>query len=93
MDSVLEFENWNNVRGGEDRENTALEASKKDVHFIHVDASISEEGFMTMRCIIKDQHHIISIVVYKREDVSVEVAVGEAMAICWGLYLDKELQL
>ncbi|XP_058757306.1 uncharacterized protein LOC131630543 [Vicia villosa] len=35
----------------------------------------------------------ISITACKREEVSVEVAVGEEMAIRWGLYLAKELQL
>ncbi|XP_058742073.1 uncharacterized protein LOC131614517 [Vicia villosa] len=46
-----------------------------------------------MGCVIKDHQHNISLSACKREDVSVEVAVGEAMAIRWGLDVASELQL
>lgn len=66
MDSVVDFNKWNSVRVGDYREVVSSDSSKKDVHSINVDASIFEEGFLTIGCIIKDQHQSISIVACKR---------------------------
>lgn len=93
VDSVVEFNKWNSVREGDFLDNSIADSSRKDAHTIHADASISEEGFVTLGCIIKDQHQSISIVACKKEYISAEVAVTEALAIPWGLNLAKDLQL
>ncbi|XP_058727050.1 uncharacterized protein LOC131598471 [Vicia villosa] len=46
-----------------------------------------------MGCIIKDHNQVFSLAACRRELVQVEVAVGEAMAVRWGLTLAKDLNL
>ncbi|XP_058768576.1 uncharacterized protein LOC131642328 [Vicia villosa] len=91
--SIGEFNNWNVANRRENLDSIAPVQSNKEVHFIHVDASFSVPGTLTMGCIIKDLHHNISLSACKRENVSVDVAVGEAMAIRWGLDLATALRL
>ncbi|XP_058760149.1 uncharacterized protein LOC131633451 [Vicia villosa] len=93
LESVMEFNKWNDVKKGEERLRTTSDTSTLGVHFLHVDASFSEEGFMTMGCIIKDHNQAFSLAACRRENMQVEVAVGEAMAVRWGLSLAKDLNL
>ncbi|XP_058746011.1 uncharacterized protein LOC131618872 [Vicia villosa] len=91
--SVMDFNKWNFVKKGEQRLRLASDTSNLDVHFIHVDASFSDEGFLTMGCIIRDHNQVLSLAACRRENVQVEVLVGEAMAMRWGLSLAKDLNL
>ncbi|XP_058783927.1 uncharacterized protein LOC131658676 [Vicia villosa] len=93
LESVMDFNKWNFFKKGEERLRLASDTSNLDVHSIHVDARFSDEGFMTMGCIIKDHNQILSLAACRRENVQVEVAVGKAMAMRWGLSLAKDLNL
>ncbi|XP_058742209.1 uncharacterized protein LOC131614666 [Vicia villosa] len=90
---VAEFNRFNPSSGGVILNSESSDASKKDVYNIQVDASISSDGAVALGCIIMDQYNAISLAACKKEDVSVEVALAEAMAIRWGLLVAKDLNL
>lgn len=93
MASVMDFNKWNNSKGGEQHEEEVPDTYKQKVHIVQVDASIFADGFMTTGCIIHDHHRVITIAACKREHIIVEAIVGEAMAIRWGQTLAKEMKL
>lgn len=93
VEQVEDFNKWNQVCKGVDKILNDDDTDKREVHFIHFDASFSEADLMTTGYIIRDHNQVICIASCRKEEVQVEVAVGEAMAVRWGLSLDKALKL
>lgn len=90
---VADFNKWNHFPDKHDSMPRLTETNREDVHSIHMDASISNEGNVALGCLIKDQHQNISLAACKKEDLRVDISIVEPMAVKWGLSLSKELSL
>lgn len=81
VDLVGEFNRWNNLQVGSQLANGTSEIYRHEVHIIQVDASISPDGFMTMRFIIHDHQNYVAMDACKREDIF----VGQQLGKLWQL--------